>query len=438
VTDKTLELLDAHARQMAERDRPVVDIQTRNPVRLGEDQDWHRLLAKSGNGYVGDERNILLALRHAPELKGLVRFNSMALEVELTRAPPWRKIDVGARWTEIDDTHLIAWLQEQDLKVRNRGAAADCVAAFAQESPYHPLREYLESIRWDETWRLESWLQTYLGAIGESRYLAAVGRRWLISAVARIMQPGCQVDHVLVLEGPQGLRKTEAARVLAVRPDWFVGELGSIGTKDALQQLVGRWIVEIAELKAVKSSEIEATKSYLTQRHDTFRPPYARRTAQFPRQCVFLGTTNEADYLRDRTGNRRFWPVKCTRVSLEALERDRDQLWGEALSAYRAGEQWHLTDEETALATGQQSERVHISQTEEDVGVFLSAQRSAGTTELTVRDVLVYGLGLQPDKVGYAESARRLGAAVAEALVVAGWRKVRRVGGNRTVYRFVP
>lgn len=398
--------------------------------------DWRMLLAETADGYVGDERNILAALRNAPELKGLVRFNAMALEVEFTREPPWRNLENGNRWGETDDTHLIAWLQQRELKVRNRGAAADCVAAVAQESPYHPLREYLNSLTWDESWRLEGWLAKYLGATGDPRYLAAVGRRWLISAVARIMQPGCQVDHVLVLEGAQGLRKTEAARVLAVRPDWFVGELGTIGTKDALQQLVGRWIIEIAELKAIKSSEIEAVKSYLTQRHDTFRPPYGRRTAQFPRQCVFIGTTNETDYLRDRTGNRRYWPVKCARIDLAALERDRDQLWAEAVREYRAGEQWHLTEEESALATGQQSERVQITQTEEDVVTYLAAQRSAGKAELTVRDVLVYGLGLQPDKPGYAESARRLGAAVAEAMDAAGWRKVGRIGGNRTVYRF--
>lgn len=398
--------------------------------------DWRMLLAEAGDDYLGDERNILIALRSAPELKGLLRYNAMALDVEITRAPPWRKIEDGLKWSETDDTHCIAWLQERNLKVRNRGAVADCVAAVAQDAPYHPLREYLMALKWDGSRRLETWLQAYLGAIGDPRYLAAIGRRWLISAVARIMQPGCQVDHTLVLEGSQGLRKTEAARTLAVRPEWFVGDLPQIGTKDSQVQLIGHWIIEIAELKAIKSSEIEATKAFLTQRHDTFRPPYGRRAAQFPRQCVFLATTNEEEYLRDRTGNRRYWPAKVTRIDLEALQRDRDQLWAEAVHEFRQGTQWHLTDEENVLASGQQAERVQVTQTEEDVSAFLAQECAAGKTEITVRDVLVYGLGLEPDKPGYAESARRLGAAVAEAMDRAGWRKVGRIGGNRTVYRF--
>ncbi|MHB1872825.1 MAG: virulence-associated E family protein [Steroidobacteraceae bacterium] len=397
--------------------------------------DWRMLLAESSDGYMGDERNILIAMRTAPELKDLVRYNAMALDVEITRAPPWRKFEDGLKWTETDDTHCIAWLQSQQVKVRNRGAVADCVAVVAQEASYHPVRNYLSALKWDGEPRLKLWLAEYLNAVGDPEYQSAVGMRYLVSGAARVLQPGCQADHVLVLEGPQGTGKTTAARTLAVRSEWFAGELPDIGSKDAMLQLAGRWIIEIAELKAVKTSEIERTKSFITQTHDTFRPPYGRRTAQFPRQCVFIGTTNEAEYLRDRTGNRRYWPVRCGRIDLEALLRDRDQLWAEARHEYEQGSQWHLSATEAALATGQQIERVHVTELQQDVETFLAREREAGKTEVTVRDVLVYGLGLDPGAPTYATTARQLGASVAEAMLAAGWAKVGRIGGNRTVYR---
>jgi len=292
--------------------------------------DWRAALAPSGAGYLGDERNVLIALRGAPELTGLARFNEFALAVEFSRSPPWRTVEPSTVWSEADDTQLAAWLQAQGLKVRGTTAVADCIAVAAGDYGYHPVRDYLSSLEWDGEPRLQIWLADYLNGAGQATYLSAVGSRFLISAVARIFQPGCQADHVLVLEAPQGAGKSRAARTFARRPEWFAGDLPEIHGKDARLQLVGRWIIEIAELKAIRTSEVEAQKSFITQTHDTFRPPYGRRTAQFPRQCVFIATTNESEYLRDRTGNRRWWPVKCGPIDVEALARDRDQLWAEA------------------------------------------------------------------------------------------------------------
>jgi putative DNA primase/helicase len=198
-------------------------------------------------------------------------------------------------------------LQAKGLRVRGSTAVADCIAVAARDAPFHPVREFLDGLEWDKQPRLRIWLCDYLNATSGAQYLAAVGTRFMVSAVARIMQPGCQADHSLVLEGAQGIGKTSAARALAVRPEWFAGSLPDIHSKDAALQLCGRWIIEIAELKAIRSSQLEATKTFLTQCVDTIRPPYGRRTAQFPRQCVFLGTTNETEYLRDRSGNRRYW-----------------------------------------------------------------------------------------------------------------------------------
>jgi predicted P-loop ATPase len=395
-------------------------------------RDWRKALASSNSGYLGDERNILIALRTAPELAGLLRFNEFSLETEFARLPPWRK-DGRGTWTETDDTQLMAWLQAAGVKVRNRGAVADSVIVVARERVFHPVREYLQALKWDGEPRLRIWLAQYLNAGGSPDYLAAIGIRFPVSAVARIMQPGCQADHVLVLEGAQGIGKTSAARALATRPDWFAGNLPDIHTKDAPLQLAGRWIVEIAELKAIRNSQIEATKTFITETRDTFRPPYGRRTAQFPRQCVFIATTNESEYLRDRSGNRRYWPVRCTDVDLAALERNRDQLYAEAVQLYRTGTPWHLDDAEIRLALAEQQERVHVTELEQDVRTYINQLPG---DEVTVRDVLIHGLRLDPDKPTYAETARKLGAAVAEALERCGWDKdARRGKERRTTYR---
>ncbi len=396
--------------------------------------DWRANLARAGNGYLPDERNVLTALRTAPELVGLIRFNAFALNVEFTRSPPWRTLGPGIQWTEPDDTQLVAWLQEHDLHVRNQRAVADCVAVAALDHPYHPVREYLGSLEWDGCSRLATWAAIYLNAAGDREYLAAVGLRFLVSAVARILEPGCQADHVLVLEGAQGVGKTSAARALAVRSEWFAGSLPDIHSKDAAIQLCGRWIIEIAELKAIRTTQIEATKSFITETADTFRPPYGRRTAQFPRQCVFVATTNESEYLRDRTGNRRYWPVKCMRIDIAGLVRDRDQLYAEAVHLYREGTAWHLTEAEMQTAAPEQQERVYVTELEQDVREYLEQQ--GGRDEITVRDILVYGLGVEPDKPGYAETARKLGPAIAEALERCGWLKdARRGKDRRTTYR---
>jgi predicted P-loop ATPase len=397
--------------------------------------DWRMKLAPGSGGFLGDERNILLALRFAPELRELTRFNAFALQIEFVRSPPWRELEPGTRCTDSDYTQLMAWLQAHDIRVRNASAVADCVGVVANENTVHPLRNYLDGLTWDQVPRLQIWLAEYLDARGDPVYLGTVGAKFLISAVARAYKPGCQADHTLVLEGPQGSGRTSTARILAVHPEWFAGSLPEIHTKDAPLQLCGRWIIEIAELKAIRTSQIEATKSFLTQCVDTFRPPYARHTGQFARQCVFIGTTNESEYLRDRTGNRRYWPVRCGHIDLGALQRDRDQLWAQAVHEFRQGLAWHLTPEETTLAEACQRERVYVSETEQDVAAYLA---TVTENEVTVRDVLTYGLQLDPTKPTYVETPRKVGAAVAEALERCGWRKVARMGraeNRRTVYR---
>lgn len=162
---------------------------------------WCAALEPSGTGFLGDERNVLIAMRTAPELVEVVRFNEFALNIEFLRAPPWRNAALGTAWTEADDTQCTAWLQAAGLRVRGNAAVANCIHVVARDRPYHPVRTYLDSLFWDGEPRVQIWLAEYLEACSNARYLSAVGKRFLISAVARILKPGCQADHMLVLEG---------------------------------------------------------------------------------------------------------------------------------------------------------------------------------------------------------------------------------------------
>ena len=298
---------------------------------------WTGKLRVRGQHFVGDEGNVLTALREAPELVGLVRYNEFRNQVEFARAPFWRDAQIGEPWREQDDLDSQRWLQEQNIDVRQRGIVSDCVERVARDSPFHPVRNYLEALNWDGVPRLDGFLRSYFAAAGDDKYLAAVGAKFLISAVARILHPGSQVDHVLVLEGEQGTGKTSSVRILGRK--WVADGLPNLHDKDSAIYLQGVWIVELPELAAIRrTGDLESIKAFLSRTSDRFRPPYGRRTVDIPRQCVFIATTNETEYLRDPTGNRRFWPVHCGAIGLAALARDCDQLWAEAVARYIKGE----------------------------------------------------------------------------------------------------
>jgi len=412
------EQIRLHAAELKESGQQLIPI---SPV-----SDWRSSLTRRGNRYLGDERNIAQALRFAPELAGLLRFNEFASRIEMTRTPPWSTD--ASEWTDRDDVALKIWLQERDIDCRSTTSIAETVALISKERQWHPLRNRLLSLKWDERTRLCGWLRDYLNATDDPHYLAAVGTAWMIGAVARVMQPGAQVDHVLVLAGQQGAGKTQTARILALEPDFFLGNLPDLRNKDAALVLPGRWIVELAELSAVRRAEVESTKSFITQCEDTYRPPYGRRSVSIPRQCVFLGTTNEACFLRDRTGNRRWWPVSISTVDVELLRKDVEQLWAEAVHLYQSGHPWHLTGENLKLAEEAQAERVALTEVDIAVAEYLSQLPS---DRVSTRDVMRDALHLDPLSSSYAEQAQRLGSQVANAMTAAGWQRLKRKGRGR-------
>lgn len=382
---------------------------------------WKAFLRRSDRGKIlGDEANVMHALRSAPELSGRIRFNEFFGRVEIARDVVWRADASGSAWTDDDETDLMAWLQRQEIPLRARSTVGDAVQRVAKDNLSHPVRAYLDGLEWDGGNRLNVWLYRYLAAQENRKYLAAIGTAFLISAVARIYEPGCQADHVLVLEGRQGIGKTRTLQLLG--NPWTTDSLPDLHSKDAALQLAGVWLVELAELAALRRSEIEAVKGFISRRVDRYRPPYGRHAIDSPRQCVFVATTNEATYLRDPTGNRRYWPVRVQDVDFDALERDRDQLWAEAVELYREGRPWHLIDDDARLAAREQDKRLHRSELEQCVAEFLDSLEDRGITETTTRDVFTRALGLQfPEDV---DKSRRLGTEVHQAIASCRWHRV--------------
>jgi predicted P-loop ATPase len=226
------------------------------------------------------------------------------------------------------------------------------------------------------------------------------GSKWMISAVARIYQPGCKVDHVLVLEGDQGPGKSTALQILG--GPYFTDDIAELGSKDSALSTIGAWIIEVSELAAMSRPEMARTKSFITRSTDRFRPPYGKRLIESPRQCVFAGTVNHAEYLRDETGGRRFWPALCGRIDLDALRRDRDQLWAEAVVRYRSGEPWWIEEPNlNAAATQEQEARYQRDPWEEPIAEWLVGKTSVSTT-----DVLQRALAKPKDQWSHTDQIR--------------------------------
>jgi len=297
--------------------------------------------------------NAITALRLAPEWADVLSFNEFSLRVVQNRRAPWTVATTG-QWSDNEDRLTADWLQHHDVHVGVE-VAGQAVQTVARDRQFHPARAYLDSLQWDGQPRLSEWLTTYLG-VEKTEYSAAVGLRWMRSAAARIYQPRAKVDCCLILEGPQGGKKSTALKTLA--GEWFTDEIADLGSKDSALQTRGVWVIEIAELDSMTRAEVSRIKAFMSRTTDRFRPPYGKQAIESPRQCVFTGSVNHSTYLRDETGGRRFWPVHCGEVDVDALAKDRDQLWAEAIFQYRSGEVWWLeTRELIQEAEQQQSDR---------------------------------------------------------------------------------
>jgi predicted P-loop ATPase len=361
--------------------------------------------------------NVMLALRSDPLLRDCIARDEMFCSAMLVKPIPGSKIaetPLPCPMTDRDVAALQEWLQHAGLPRIGREIVHQAAELRAAECAYHPVRDYLESVAWDGKPRLQKWLTTYLGA-EETPYTLGIGDKFIISMVARIFHPGCQADYMLVLEGPQGEEKSRACRTLAGQ--WFSDGLPDIHEKDAQQHLRGKWLIEVAEMHAMGKAEASLLKSFITRTVERYRPSYGRLEVVEPRQCVFIGTTNKDMYLRDETGGRRFWPVKCGTINIDALTTDRDQLFAEAVALYLDDAQWwpdrtfereHIEPEQAARYEG--------DAWEEPIRTFLeSVQRTS------LLQIAKSALDFQTDRLGTADQRR-----IAAVLTTIGWKRGKR------------
>lgn len=305
-----------------------------------DDEDFLSKLKRDKNGTPeSDVFNCLVVLKQDPSLKGKIRLDEFAHRLVVIDDLPWRGKDETPYWTDTDDACLRNYFATKYL-IKGKGIIDDALQEVTQDNKFHPVREYIKGLTWDGECRLDTLFIDYIGA-EDTEYIRAVTRKWMCGAVARVMDPGVKFDTAIVLYGSQGLGKSLILERLGRK--WFNNSLVDIKTKDALEQIQGSWIVELAELAPTYKNDNEIVKAFISRTSDRFRSPYGRRTEEYPRQCVFAGSTNNLMFLKDRTGNRRFWPItgdkdRKTKNSWDLSKDEIDQLWAEAFVYWSEGE----------------------------------------------------------------------------------------------------
>lgn len=385
--------------------------------------DWRDSLLCSRNGPKACVANAVLSLSDSA-WAGVFAYNENSARVELhapypgdPHSPP---LTYPRRCSDPDLTSITAWMQSEGIMVPST-VAGEAVLSVSQHRRYNPVRDYLDSLTWDQRPRIDGWLASYLGA-PDSEYTRAVGARFLISGVARVFEPGCKVDTCMVLEGEQGVGKSTALQALAVRAQWFTDRISDLRNKDALMEVHGPWIIEFAELASMRHAEIEVVKAFMTSTRDMYRPPYGRSVEEHPRSSIFAASVNPdgTDYLKDTTGGRRFWIVPVAAwhpVYLDDLKRDVHQLWAEAATRYRAGDHWHMdTPKLEALAKGEAADR-----TESDAWEQIVADYCEGRSEVSTNVILRDSLSIPAERFGRDGNGHR----VARILKKLGYVQVR-------------
>lgn len=285
-----------------------------------------------------DAANVDFILRVDPRWRDLPRLNAFTGQVELCGQPL-------EDWMEME---AAVWLSSVYGCNVSEARLHSVLCMHAAQNKYHPVQDYLGSIEWDGEARIDTFLPGYVGT-EDTALTRAYGKKFLLSCCARAWEPGCKVDTVLILSGAQGARKSSLLSALAGE-DWFSDSpIDVTDPKASAERMQGVWIYELGELDTFRKAEATAIKLAISSRKDKFRPAYGRNTVTMPRPCVFVGTTNEQEILNDSTGSRRFWPVLMGRTDDEAVVRDRDQLWAEAMVCYRQGQQWWLTPDEEEM-----------------------------------------------------------------------------------------
>jgi predicted P-loop ATPase len=390
--------------------------------RKARENTWQSRLHRHVSGKAKPHlANAMTAFEHAPEWAGVISYDVFANKIIMTVAPPYqaeagRPLPMELRDDDINNA--ARWLQDNDVDASS-AIAGSALVTVARQRSFHPVRGYLSSIKWDGEPRIDRWLIDHLGA-ADTELNRAFGAKWLLSGVARVMEPGCKVDTVLFLEGDQGLGKSTALSVMAGK--WFCDHMPDLSSKDAMQQMQGVWIMEHAEFDTFGKAEATRLKAFVSTATDRFRVPYGRAAEDFPRQCIFAVSHNPngVGVLKDETGARRFWMVACgvgwgkgRQINTDALALVRDQLWAEARDRYAAGEKWWLPNNLETAAAKEAAKRYDTDAWTSAITEYLE-----GKSFVTISDILCSRLGIMTSDHDRLKQNR-----VGRVLRVLGWRE---------------
>jgi predicted P-loop ATPase len=364
-------------------------------------------------------KNLDVALK---KLNVKLRYDEFALKKIISRD--------GGSWEIFQDRHLKGlWLEIE--RKWDLGFSLDKWASYLDDQAYHnafhPVRDYMDALEWDGTPRLDRWLHTY-GQAPDTNYTRAIGRLVLVAAVRRIRQPGCKFDEMLILEGEQGAKKSSALVALCPDPNWFTDELPlGADSKRVIEATGGKFIVEAGELKGMSRRDVGELKGFLSRQVDEARMAFGREVRSAPRQFIVIGTTNDAQYLRDPTGNRRFWPVLIIEFDVDAILRDRDQLWAEAAFYESQGESIRLAPQYYSIAAEEQEERRVV----DNIEAIIEEAFTGHVGRVKCLDLYML-LGKDPVDAKPDEQAR-----VGDAMRRIGWKHTRRRIAGKLTYVYV-
>jgi predicted P-loop ATPase len=426
---KAMDSFTRGTQKKADRDAEVAVVE-----KFFRDESWREKLKMiidtkgAVKGMMPIEHNVKLVLENDEGFQGHIRWNLLKQKMEI----------LGGI---LDDEHenarddmgvpLAAYFQGSEYNcMASRELVGACLQHVALSNGYDPVKEWFSKLpTWDGEKRLATMLLKYANASGAEDWIRVITRKFFIAAVARALDPGCQVDNVLVLQGKQGGGKTSLVRVMGC--GFHVETSLDLHNKDAVMTAAGNWLVELGELASLKKSDVESVRNFITRREDQIRLPYGRAVKTMPRRCVFIGTTNSRQPLTDPEGNRRFWVVSVGKVDTEGLEAVRMQMWAEALHAYRAGEPWWLTQAESVRAESEAKVYEAEDITEAEIIAYLS-KTDKWPEYLTASEVATKILFRTTGHMSAQEMA-----AINRTMANMGWEKTRRrqLGRIVTGYR---
>jgi predicted P-loop ATPase len=403
-----------------EQPATVTDIRTRTTV--AADDSWMLQLVTNAEGKTkpGVTKNWALFLENHPETEGVFAYDAFKLRVMVMEPPPWEKNAasfVPRTLQDRDYSEAVMWLEARYMTPKVSNIAA-VIQTIAEHRSFDRLTEYLNGLEWDGKARVADFASRYLGC-DSGNYSPVVSEKWL--------SPGCKVDTMPILEGPQGAQKSTALRVL-YGDEFFTDELSDIGSKDAKMEMQGVWGLEVGEMHRFGAAETSAVKKFLSSQSDRFRPPYGRSIIEAPRRVVLLGTINPEGnaYLKDPTGARRFWPLTVGRIDVAAIARDRDQLWAEAVAMFKGGRNWWLDEEQVVDASAEQDKRTDV-----DVWVDLIVPMLVGKRTISQLDIF-QEIGIPKKDADWRHAGR-----VGRIMKKLGWSSYRdrSAGEDRVVFQ---